>query len=584
MKIGWNVSNRGGKSGYWQIFQRKVEALQTFLFVRRVMQRSLLTIKTWDHRLLLDTTYKIKDIAMKIPFRKLLLTGFLSLSVVLLTACNTSSSTISESSVGQSANYTAGVPSNTYDCPADPKWITNPSLPTEVKKSAPNGSSNFCDFYQFSTQTYLYLMSPSTENPELRNFQVDANYPLLEFNSAGTPANSCDDVRDVQTLRTALQKSVSPIGTGQAGGGSSIYDQNKNVVYYDVRFNKSLCNMSANAVELASSNITNFIPGTTELKFAWKVLANDEILNTSYVTVPQNIGGQVKILGLVGMHIAVATHDHPEFVWATYEHNTNTPNCDAQGKQADTNWSFASASCTNKLPLSADKTDAECKFNQPTVKNGPATGTATNICAVYPFGTASGDRDAGENLANIASQNASIYQSLKATHAAPSMQILNNYFNVGAIWVSNTDLNSGGIGVPNERGSLRLANTVAETDFQHVNLNYTGSSGEFASNCFGCHNFTGKDQPLNNNITTQKLSHSFIDVITGQGKAADVNATSQIVSNSQAQTICGGDPSAKPGSSENKGTCKNTRSYLSWNGEWTNKNTSTGSVCGCVSE
>jgi len=516
-----------------------------------------------------------------------MLTSFLSLSVIQLTACNistnASSKTTSKSSAGQSANYNTGVSSNTYDCPADPKWITSPSLPIEVKKSAADGSSNFCDFYQFSTQTYLYLMSPSSENPELRNFQVDANYPLLEFNSTGTPANSCDNVRDAQTLRTALQQSGSPLGTGQAGGGSTIYDQNGNVVYYDVRFNQSLCDMSASAVELAKRNITNFEPGTTELKFAWKVLSNDEILNTSYVTVPQKISGQVQILGLVGMHIAVATHDHPEFVWATYEHNTNTPTCDAQGEQSNTNWSFASASCTNKLPLSADKADTTCKFNLPLVKNGPPKGTPTNICTVYPFGTSSGDLDAGENLANIASQNSSIYQNLKVTNAAPSMKVLNNYFNVGAIWVSDTDLSSGGIGVPNERGSLRLANTVAETDFQHVNLNYKGSSDEFASNCFGCHNFTGKSQPLNNNITTHNLSHSFIDVITGQGKAADVNAINQIDSNSQAQKVCGGDPSAESGSSANIGTCKNTRDYLSWNGEWTNMNTSSGSVCGCVS-
>ena len=527
--------------------------------------------------MLVDTTYKIKDIAMKTPFSKLMLTGFLSLSVVQLTACNASNNDSSDNVVDLSTNYSAGVPSGTYNCPADPAWITNPSLPTEVKKSDDNGtSSNFCDFYQFSTQTYLYLMSPSSGNPALRNFQVDANYPLLEFNSDGTPANSCDNVRDAKTLRTGLQKSMSPLGTGQAGGGSSIYDQNGNVVYYDVRFNKSLCNLSSSAVELARSNIINFPSGTTELKFAWKVLGNGVIPSNEYVTVQQNTGSQVQTLGLVGMHIAVATTDHPEFVWATYEHNTNTPNCDAQGTQSGTNWSFASSSCTSTLPDSAAKENS-CQFNLPTVTNGPSTGTPTNICAVYPFGTDSGDLKAGENLANIASQNASIYQNLTATRAAASMQILNNYFNVGAIWLSDTDKNSGGIGVPNERGSLRLANTVAETDFQHVNLN-----NGFSSNCFGCHNFTGKGQPLNNNITTQNLSHSFIDVVTGQGKAADINAISQIGGNSQAAKICGGDSSAKSGSKENKGTCKNSRSYLSWNGNWTNINSSSGSVCGCV--
>ena len=519
---------------------------------------------------------------MKTPFNKLILAGFFSLVVVQLTACNTSSNTKHERGLSKSAHYTASLPSNTYDCPADPTWITAPSLPTEVKKSAPDGSSNFCDFYQFSTQTYLYLMSPSVQDPALRNFQISDKYPLLEFNSDGTPANSCDNVIVAHTLRRSLNKSVSPLGTGQAGGGASIYDQNGNVVYYDVRFNKSLCGLSASAVELANNNIINFPSGTTELKFAWKVLGNDEIVNTRYVTVQQNIDGQVQNLGLVGMHIAVATSDHPEFVWATYEHNSNTPNCDAQGTQADTTWSFADAACTAKLPISSSATDTTCKFNQPTVKNGPATGTSTNICAVYPFGTASGDLKAGENLANIASQNASVYQNLKTIHDAPSMQVLKNYFNVGAIWLSDTDLNSDGIGVPNQRGSLRLANTVAETDFQHVNLNYTHNSGEFASNCFGCHHFTGKGQFLNNNITTQNLSHSFIDVITGQGKAADVNAISQIDYNSQAKKVCDGDPSATRGSKENKGTCLNTRSYLKWNGQWTNVNASSGPVCGCV--
>lgn len=513
----------------------------------------------------MDATQNIKDIAMKTPFSKLMLTGILSLSVVQLTACNTSSNSTADKAAEKMENYSAGVPSNTYDCPADPAWITNPSLPTEVKKSAPDGSSNFCDFYQFSTQTYLYLMSPSSQNSALRNFQIDANYPLLEFNSDGTPANSCDNTIDGHTVRTAMRKSPNGFGTGQAGGGASIYDQNGNVVYYDVRFNKSLCNLSSSATELAKSGIINFPSGTTELKFAWKVLTQAEVNSSSYVKVMQNTGSQVQTLGLVGMHIAVATTDHPEFVWATYEHNSNTPNCDAQGTQSDTNWSFASASCTSTLPGSA-ATDNTCQFNQPTETNGPETGTPTNICAVYPFGTDSGDLKAGENLANIASQNASIYQILTGTGAS-SMQVLNNYFNVGAIWVSDINTNSGGIGVPNERGSLRLANSVAETDFQHVTLN-----NSFSSNCFGCHNFKGEGQTQNNNITTQNLSHSFIDIVTGQGKAADVNASSQIGSNSQAQQICGG----------SSGTCKSTRSYLSWNGNWTNINPSTGSVCGCV--
>ena len=32
-------------------------------------------------------------------------------------------------------------------------------------------------------------------------------------------------------------------------------------------------------------------------------------------------------LGLVGLHLVINTQLHPEFVWATFEHVNNAPNC-----------------------------------------------------------------------------------------------------------------------------------------------------------------------------------------------------------------------------------------------------------------
>lgn len=466
------------------------------------------------------------------------------------------------SGIAQAGSYTeGGLPISDY-CPVKSEWLTSPSFPTEVAKSGADGSSTFCDFYQFSTQAYLYLMSPSKSHSGLRNFQVQSNYPVLEFNSDGTPGNSCDETVSGLTLSTSLEKSLS---TGQAGGGATIYAQDGNVVYYDVRFNKGLCSVSASATEMQKTGQINFPGGTTEMKFAWKKLSPNEIASNAFVTQPQTIDGKPVTLGLVGMHLAIATKDHPEFVWATYEHKTNTPNCDAQGTQAGTNWLFAGASCTAKLPTSADAKDP-CKFNQPLTKQTASTGTPTNICAVYPYGTDSGDANAADNLASIISQNTDL-EALLQSKGSSSMKLLNNYFNVGAIWLSNIQQNSGGIGVPNERGSLRLANTVAETDFQHVNLNK-----DFSSNCFGCHNYLGTNQPISNNITSASLSHIFVDVAIGQGKKVDITASSTIANNGAAKGICSGD----------KGTCKSTERYLKWDGNWTNINPSAGSVCGCV--
>lgn len=468
----------------------------------------------------------------------------------------------------QADSYKAGGLPITDYCPVKSEWLTKPKFPTEVAKSGPKNSSTFCDFYQFSTQAYLYLMSPSDKDKNLRNFQVQSNFPVLETNSDGSPVNSCDETVSAQTLRTSLNKSLS---TGQAGGNhSTIYAQDRNVVYYEVRFNKGLCSVSASATEMQKTGQINFPGGTTELKFAWKKLSANEIASNTFVTQSQTIDGSPVTLGLVGMHIAVATKDHPEFVWATYEHKTNTPNCDAQGTQSGTKWLFADANCTAQLPISLGD-DNSCKFNQPPNKQNAPTGTPTNICAVYPYGTDSGDANAADNLASIISQNTDL-ENLLQSKGSSSMKVLNNYFNVGAIWLSHSAQNSGGIGVPNERGSLRLANTVAETDYQSVNLN-----SNFSSNCFGCHNYLGSEQAVSNNITSASLSHIFADVIVGQGKKIDITASKTIANNNAAKNICDGD-----GSSNNKGACKSAGSHLKWDGNWTNINPSAGSVCGCV--
>lgn len=464
------------------------------------------------------------------------------------------------------------------ECPVDANWLNNPSLPTEVETNAPDGSSTFCDFYRFSTQTFLYLMSQDKSGK--RQFQVEANYPVLEFEDDGSPANSCD--RDVtgQVLRTHLVKTVgsSDVTTGQAGGGATIYAQDGNVVYYSVRFNKALCQLSSSAVELQKQNITNFPAGSMEMKFGWKVLSKAEIDSNSFVTQEQIIDKKPVTLGLAGMHLVTATADHPEFIWATYEHKTNTPDCTPPTPQSDTGWTFADAKCTAGLPAFAAKGNA-CNFNSPLKNQTSPTGVATNICRVYPFGSAKDDANAAENVADIAAQNTGLLALLAKPETPAAMKVLSHYFTVGALWVSNTGQNSGGVGVPNERGSLRLANSVAETDYQHVDLTST-----FASNCFGCHNYIGTEKTVSNNITSQALSHIFKDIKIGQGESIDVTSPDTINGNSMAATICQNGTPATSTTKAKLGVCPNTASYLKWNGQWTNSNSSAGSVCGCVSQ
>ncbi|MCS6122809.1 mannan-binding lectin [Shewanella baltica] len=473
-----------------------------------------------------------------------------------------------------SASANQDYPSVSAKCPVEESWLTSPSLPQEVKTSASDGSSTFCDFYQFSTQTFLYLMSQGKSG--LRNYQDEANYPVLEFNDDGSPANSCDREITGKVLRTHLLKTAgaSSITTGQAGGGATIYAQDGNVVYYSVRFSKALCDLSSSAVELQKQNITNFPAGSMELKLGWKVLSSAEIASNSFVTQEQMVANKKVTLGLAGMHLVTATANHPEFIWSTYEHKTNTPDCTPATPQTGTDWTFASATCTAGLPDTAAKGNT-CNFNSPLKNQTSPTGVPTNICRVYPDGTSPDDLKAGENVADITAQNTGLLALLAQPSTPAGMKVLSNYFTVGALWVSDTGKNSGGVGVPNERGSLRLANSVAETDYQHVDLTST-----FASNCFGCHNYIGNSQTVSNNITSQALSHIFKDIKIGQGQSIDVNSPDTINSQNAASTIC----QSGPTSTSQVGVCPSTASYLTWNGQWTNSNASAGSVCGCVSK
>jgi hypothetical protein len=462
-------------------------------------------------------------------------------------------------------------PQAAFNCAANASWFTSPSLPTEVKKSGSDGSSNFCDFYQFTWQTFAYLMASSKASPSLRNFQDNTQYNQLEVNKDGTPANSCDDKHDSNTLFVRTVKPLEggttfliPEKIGQAGGGATIYDQQGNVVYYDVRFSKGMCDVNG------IKQLQNFPGGTTELKTAWKVMGPSDDAS-KYITMDAKIGTQPTTtkLGMVGFHVAAATPDHPEFVWATFEHAVNSPNC--VSPTTSTGWSFASKTCSQNLQNKDPLGIVQCSFND-AKKQTSTTGSATQICREYPYGSAPSDLKFAENTQDITSLNSNVRPYLVGNFA-----VLNNYFNVGDLWVSDIAKSSivgqpGSAQVANQRGSLRLANTVAETDFQAVDL-----TQPFVSNCFGCHNYVGTALPASGkNTTSGNLSHIFDDIAIGVGQCLDVQAGSVINSQPQAKTQC-------------PGVCTNASAQFTWNGQWTNQDAKTHqqlpmTVCGCCGQ
>ena len=415
----------------------------------------------------------------------------------------------SDRSKGYEDSPTAATPresamATTTSCQASASWVSDPAPPETI----PGGGTDFCQFYQFAWQWFLYLGSPSATSSNDRNFQVAANFPELM-----ATGDSCTTQPAQPTLFVRAKKSMDdseeliiPERIGQAGGSAVIYDQERNAVFYNIRFSRSMCSTTPGG---------DFPAGTTELKTSWRILASGEA--DRYFTmeaVIEGVSSTPQLLGLVGFHLFRTTSGHPEGVWMSWEHADNAPDCLEPQTTPTAGWSFASTTCAECLATSTTGPlgCASCDFNQ-AESSSKLTGGPTEICRVYRDGTGPNDNKASENLRDVDALNEQLVGPggiLTQLSSSDPMAVWKNYFNVGGLWVSDPSQSA----TPsNQRGSLQLTNTTMETTHQG---NFQESNGQLtrtaAVNCFACHNYT-PDQ-----TTTSGLSHIFDEITSNSSE------------------------------------------------------------------
>jgi cytochrome c553 len=437
------------------------------------------------------------------------------------------------------------------------KWWQQPatSLPSSVANNPVTGDPQFCEFYQFAQEWFLYLISPSAQ-AGVANWQDRSQYPLLEISG-----NSCDSTTVKRALRIRTVKSLDDSGdvvlperVDQAGA-EAIYDQAGNVVFYEIHFSRNLCDYASIQAQ------SNFPGKTAELKLAWRVMQEDDDQD-SFILSKATIDGQEYTLGLIGWHIVVSADNHPEMVWFTLDHKNNAIDCADIGKSA-TAYDFTSASCA------ADATKCQ-NLNQTqefTTVSLPSGQRGNDVCQEYPYGTVEGDSidtRNGLNIALIQKLNAAQEELFQQAGLPASLAVWENYEFTGALWISDIKQGSGSASgdATNQRGSLELANVVMETQFQG-----NAASGSSAVNCFACHNYTGTADSASkpNTAFSAHLSHIFDDVILGQCK--DVASSILINDQAQAEATC-------------PGVCAPNADFSKWNGQWTNQDKPM-TVCGC---
>ena len=396
-----------------------------------------------------------------------------------------------------------------YICSADPNWILDPSSPPSEVRYGKN--AQICQFYQFSWQWFINLMS--TPSGQERNYQNQTNYPVFVSDSVSSCANTTIAsqlfIRTQKDAHTTTEDFVLPTGEHQALAGAVLYDQNGNIVLYEARFDRNMCNVAKDSKTLPA--------GTTEIKSSWRKITESE--KADYVWVQSDTNGNGKqdsdeIYGLVGFHLVKSTALHPEFIWATFEHRKNAPDCQKTPSTASSkNWSFTSEACANSLP----NPNSDCNFNKTlnTQATPALTGTPTEVCQVYAQGTRNGDNQSEKNHADIITINAELNIMFNLLPDSDSLSVLKNYELVGAIW--ENDINQPSSVTSNLRGSIQLANTTMETNAQQgfgtdfKGIPYTGPTTDTAAQCFDCHNYTGP-------TTNAGVSHMFKHIHGSTGK------------------------------------------------------------------
>lgn len=400
-------------------------------------------------------------------------------------------------------------------------------------------SSSFCEFNAWAWQTFLWITQEEKGQPRFLNYP--SPYEFLGIESR--------EVLKPHTGHTVFDE------IAQAGPDGILVDQNGNVVYYSqylnpewVQFIKSNKLMVPAVVQAMDPN-TEFPINAVEYKASWRIVEEGEDTSNVFtmkhdVYGLKNQAGKIVVdtnnirnveLALVGMHIAGVVKNHPEMIWATFEHNKNSPVVPAVFTPstviADSgDYTFFDTDPPQTTPAMSN-TYAGCNINyvaSPYMKLDEANqklSPITQVCLQYKNGSMenydlSPDPDINKSVqSSIDGNQKSIIElnGIVQKNLSEENSLWANYHEVGSIWFIHDNALKPGMTLQTDFdqegkqfliGSLALSNSTIET--------YT----QFAStqnNCFRCHNTEQRllgDGLVSLKASNLNISYAFSNIYT----------------------------------------------------------------------
>ncbi len=378
------------------------------------------------------------------------------------------------------------------NCEAD--WFPHSQTPAPAEGNGSpfdTSSTTNCIFHQWSWQKFLWLTKPmATGNPLFLDSMIQVSNQMVPVSPVGGISLVLEDSTQ------AGSKGVLVSNPAYAA------DQKSHTVYYSIFINPVL-QTAANSMkdQILSNNAlvnNNFVfpVGSLELKVSWvdaSALPAAEVKNY-YTTTAVVMPGNKKITAaLLGMHVVGVVKNHPEFIWATFEHHDMAP---------DYNWKNTT---TQDIPVTSDmdklffkKGDTATWQNLQYKAGQPAP---PDVFTVYKLGIPRIANDSFMQVSQSEPINFNNVTALNACVAANLKDVWQNYFYNGSTWINTDGLTaqqqadtivSLGYNIGNAtpgsvaRGCLAAFNITMET-FVQAGSPLTQMNPTTLTNCFSCH-------------------------------------------------------------------------------------------------
>lgn len=448
---------------------------------------------------------------INLPNLKSVVYGFMI--VLIVASCKKDQKPENEESASNSENAVV------ESCDCDASWFPHSQTPDPAEgKGSPFdvSSTTNCIFHQWSWQKFLWLTKPEeNNNPLFLN-------KLIQVSDALAPVTKQTGATIVLTY-TQQAGSNGVLKANPAYGGSDQIAKDF-TVYYSIHANDVLLlaakrfKDSLIAKTLPETNLSTFPVGSLELKVSWidanTIKKEDQGKFFTTFAAFTNDGGKTytnKKVALLGMHVVGVVINHPEFIWATFQHKDLAPFYDWKKNHTD--------SAEEKLLYAKGETKGLDGITW--VKNSGVK-LPLKPFDLFQYGVPRNPGGGYMQTSQSEPLNFDNIDNINKCVAAKLNDVWNNYFYNGSIWLNTDGMNKQqqaqlivdlGYGIDkaipgsNARGSLNNANITMETFTQTFENDISKINNTNVANCFSCHSGVSFDSSAPKSPIY--LSHAF---------------------------------------------------------------------------